>query len=167
MARPKISPLDPGPFKQTDPITEGCHAAWATSFMLGSRVFYMTFEANRSDGTDYKPFCDEQGLSCEEIVVVKFDNEHNVEPKEMFKRMPIAYRMRTHEMLQLQRYLAGGIDRFLAEFNPNALVGVPNDAKLGRWYTRLSSRFEPLGRLIEMKESAYHEHRVLVIQKVF
>jgi hypothetical protein len=126
----------------------------------------MVFEKSRSDGTDYQPFCDEQDIRCDEIFVVKFDNEYNVEPEEMFKRMAIANRMKTTEMMVLQRYLAGGIDRFLGEHDPVAVIGVPNDKKLSRWYTKLSARFEQAGRLIKMKESAYHEHRVLVIQKV-
>lgn len=146
-------------------MTAGCHAAWATSFTIGPRVFTLTFEANRTDNDEYKPFCDEQNLECDELFVVKFDHAFNVDEKDAFKRMPKEYVMLPGDMIRLSRYLAGGIERFAGELDPYAIVGVPNDNQLARWYARLSRRFCSAGRLLGMRDSAYHNRRVLVIHR--
>lgn len=88
----RIEPIDVGPFEEVVPISEGCHAAWGTSFVLGARTYTVTFEASKADGDEYAAFCEEQSFRCPELVVVKFDHAYNVDPKEMFKRIPVEFR---------------------------------------------------------------------------
>lgn len=162
----RIHPIDVGPFEGVEPMTEGCHAAWGTSFVLGSRFYTLTFEASKADSDEYASFCEEQDFNCSELVVVKFDHAYNVDSQDMFKRIPLEHRLDAGEMIQLSKMLAGGLLRFVKEFQPTVVVGVPNDGKLARWYTRLSERFSLQGHLISMRETSYSLHRVLVIHRV-
>ena len=160
-----ITPLDPGELAPVIPMTVGCHAAWATSFSIGARVFTVTFEANRTDNDEYAPFCHEQNLRCSELFIMKFDHALNVRPEDAFKRMPSSYRLGPHELAQLARLLAGGLERCLRDFDPMALVGVPNDQKLADWYAIPSKRTHFPGRLIGMRSSAHHLHEIIMVWK--
>jgi hypothetical protein len=153
-------------FRSVPCLTDGCIEAWTTSFEIDERIFTLTFESHPATGVEYGQFCSEQCFDCDAIYLIKFDNAFNVLPEEQFKRMPREHMMRAHHMLRLAKLLAAGVEQFSRELNPLAIVGVPNDAKLARWYDRLAQRFRFHNHLIRMRSSAYHVHRVLVIHRV-
>jgi hypothetical protein len=161
----RLSPLDPGSFTLTNPISDGCHAAWTASFELSGRIYTITFEASKADKEEYRPFCKEQSIECAELHIVKFDHEFNVMPEDAFRRIPEEFRLSAAEMIALSRFLIGGVIRFAEELAPHVIVGLPNDSKLERWYARLSRRIDLTNHLIGMRHSAYHRHQILVIHR--
>lgn len=144
--------------------------AWATAFTVGCHQYGLRIEAAWLEALGLDGFPREQGLPVPaggKGYFLKFDNAINEQdPKRAFGRLPPPQRLTITEMQELASKLAGGIETFCHDHAPDFLIGVPNDAKLELWYHHLCRRSRFAGHSLDVRSTAYHSHRVLLIQRL-
>ncbi|WP_298373675.1 hypothetical protein [Azospirillum sp.] len=162
-----LTPVDPGVFSIVEPSSHEVINAWGTSFQIGNHFYSMRVETVSPNDLGLDGFYKEQrvdSLVSSVCFVVKFDNAVNeIETGHNYKRLPDGDRLKIGEMLRLQQFLAGGIQRFLSDHNPPFLIGIPNDVKLANWYAQLARRSLLVGHCAEMRSTAFHKHKVLLV----
>lgn len=166
----RIRPIQIPAFVEAIPETSDCYLAWSATFLVGEHVYALRFEAMQVDDDNYRAFCVEQQIPTGQdrtLHFIKFDNVLNeVGIGTEYQRLPPGTRLTISELWGLAECLAGGIQQFVNAYEPNMIVGLPNDAKLEMWYRRLIRRSYINGRLVEMRESSYHPRNILLIHRV-
>lgn len=164
-----VLPIDPGPLPSLTAAANGVRAAWGTSFPIGNHIYAMRVEAVELEEYGLEYFYDELGLprpSDGAGLLFKFDNSENeIEEDLAYRRLPRDKRLSVKEFLELERFLVGGVLRYMEDNGPPMVVGVPNDAKLERWYSRLAIRVNQPNFYVEMRRTGFHPHRVALVRR--
>jgi hypothetical protein len=162
--------LDIDEFVSVTPSSIEFTEAWATSFVVGAHQYSLRIETAFLAELGLEGFCVEQGIHPPDhgkAHFIKFDNALNEQnPAAAFGRLPPAHRLQITELRQLAFKLAGGIELFCLSYQPDILIGVPNDSKLELWYRHLCQRNSFAGHLLDVRPTHYHSHGVLFIQRL-
>lgn len=164
-----VAPIDPGPLPPLTATAKGVRAAWGTSFPVGKHIYTMRVEAVELEEYGLQYFYDELGLprpSDGAGLLFKFDNlENELEEGAAYRRLPCDKRLSMKEFLELERFLVGGVLRYMEDNDPPMVVGVPNDSKLERWYGHLAMRVNQPRFYVEMRRTGFHPRKVALVRR--
>lgn len=151
----KITPLFPADFTPTKALSEYFDEGYSTSFVVAPLVYNMSFERWNPTRPEYKPLEEELKIELSTTYFVKFDNNLNTAPESAYSRLDIQHRLSYGRMCCLTSYLVGGIEKFLVEAKPSAVIGIPNDKKLEKWYRRLATKIPAANYDVSLEQSNY------------
>lgn len=158
---------DPGTLSIIEPSAPECVEAWGTSFVIGRHVYGFRIESVVLADLGLEGFFDEQQIGLPANgrgLVVKFDNSLNeIDEQSAYRRLGRDDMLSVVEIRLLQQFLSGGIVRFMADHRAESVIGIPNDAKLAGWYGRLTRRVSLPSYTVEMRDTAFHPHKVLLV----
>ncbi|HYF88242.1 hypothetical protein [Azospirillum sp.] len=164
-----VAPIDPGPLPSLAATANGVRAVWGTSFPIGNLIYTMRVEAVELEEYGLEYFYDELGLprpSDGAGLLFKFDNSENeLEEGAAYRRLPRDKMLSMKEFLELERFLVGGVLRYMEDKGPPMIVGVPNDSKLERWYSHLATRVNQPNFCVEMRRTGFHPRRVALVRR--
>ncbi|BBK41093.1 hypothetical protein STVA_11130 [Allostella vacuolata] len=162
-----IQPQPVPPFVDVEAELAGCIGAVATTFYIGRHVYSLRFECYPEEVISWRGVTAFHGIAGDGLLhVVKFDNAINaIDGSRAYAPMEPAMRLSVPQIFALTDHLAGGIDRYISERAPKTIIGVPNSAKLQRWYRHLVARTQVSAHLLSMVPTAYHTYDMLLIHR--